>query len=129
MEDEPRSIRRLKETGRESEGMLIVPGQGRSRDSEAGRQAKGRPGSSSWPCRPVQLREFKSCWLLVLVLTSITDTLLILERVARWKTGWQTDRTGQGKAGQKISERNPKALWTLRQSRCSAAFLFSFPYP
>ncbi|EFE36709.1 uncharacterized protein ARB_04234 [Trichophyton benhamiae CBS 112371] len=38
-------------------------------------------------------------------------------------------QTGQGKAGQKISERNPKALWALRQSRCSAAFLFSFPYP
>ncbi|KDB26219.1 hypothetical protein H109_01965, partial [Trichophyton interdigitale MR816] len=73
---------------------------------QAGRKAEGGPGSSSWPCRPVQLREFNS------MLVSRARIDVYHRHLASSREGCEMeDRLADraGKAGQKISERNPKA--------------------
>ncbi|EGE07306.1 hypothetical protein TEQG_06215 [Trichophyton equinum CBS 127.97] len=89
-------------------------GQGRRRGSvrQAGRQAEGGPGSSSWPCRLVQLREFNS------MLVSRARIDVYHRHLASSREGCEMeDRLADraGKAGQKISERNPKAPYSTKR--------------
>ncbi|EZF75795.1 hypothetical protein H105_02746 [Trichophyton soudanense CBS 452.61] len=94
-------VYRCQETRQKRRGSEAVRQAGR----QAGRQRED-PGSSSWPCRPVQLREFNSM-LASRARIDVYHRHLAYSREGCEKEDKLADRAGS--AGQ-ISERNPKAL-------------------